>query len=187
MKTSILLLAFIFVSGTATLDAQTGTTKKATPVKKAAPTEEELQKTFEERFTEILNLVTTAGKDSVAGMATGLFGPKPEFGVYPTAKGKSLPYTSKEEYTFYSRWEYRAEFGKFQPGQEDKQLAMEEKITRLVQDNIAKTDWKQVTTTGKNDEKTKELLHYNKLAGGHHIRLKVSKRSSGNLIILTWD
>lgn len=183
----MLLLAFLVLSGGTLLNAQTGAGAKKTSVKTAAPTDEELQKTFDERFTEILNLVTTASRDSAAGVATGLFIPKPEFGIYPVAKGKKLPYTSKEEYTFYSRWEYRAEFGKFQPAQEDKQLAMEEKITKLVQDNIIKTDWKQVTTTKKDDDKTKELLHYNKLNGGHHIRLKVSKRSTGNVIILTWD
>jgi hypothetical protein len=187
MKKTILLMGMAFIFGTSALQAQTSSAKKATTTKKAAPTEEELKKIFDERFAEILNLVTVASKDSAAGVATGLFGTKKEFGVYPVNKGKSLPYTSQEEYTFYSRWEYRAEFGKFKPGQEAEQQAMEEKITKLVQDNISKTDWKQVTTTGKNDEKTKELLHYNNLKGMNHIRLKVSKRSSGNVIILTWN
>lgn len=180
-------MSLVLVFGGTGLQAQTGTAKKTATAKKAAPTEEELQKTFDERFAEILNLVTVASKDSAAGIATGLFGAKPEYGVYPVNKGKSLPYTTSEEYTFYSRWEYRAEFGKYKPGQEAQQLAMEEKITKLIQDNISKTNWKQVTTTGKNDEKTKELLHYNNLKGMNHIRLKVSKRSTGNVIILTWD
>lgn len=180
-------MALAVIFGGANLQAQTSSAKKATTAKKAAPTEEELQKTFDERFAEILNLVTVASKDSAAGVATGLFGSKPEFGVYPVNKGKSLPYATNEEYTFYSRWEYRAEFGKFKPGQEAQQSAMEEKITKLIQDNISKTNWKQVTTTGKNDDKTKELLHYNNLKGMNHIRLKVSKRSTGNVIILTWS
>lgn len=180
-------MALAITFGATSVQAQTSSAKKPSSAKKAAPTEEELQKTFDERFAEILNLVTVASKDSAAGVATGLFGTKKEFGVYPVNKGKNLPYTTKEEYTFYSRWEYRAEFGKFKPEQEAQQLAMEEKITKLVQDNIAKTNWKQVTTTGKNDDKTKELLHYNNLKGGNHIRLKVSKRSTGNVIILTWD
>lgn len=187
MKKTMLLLAFVAALGATDAQAQTGGTKKTATAKKAAPTEEELKQTFDERFAEILNLVTVASKDSAAGLATGLFNAKKEFGVYPVNKGKSLPYTTKEEYTFYSRWEYRAEFGKFKPEQEAEQLAMEEKIARLVQDNISKTSWKQVTTTAKNDEKTKELLHYNNIKGGNHIRLKVSKRSTGNVIILTWD
>lgn len=187
MKKTILLMALAAVFGGASVNAQTSVAKKATTTKKAAPSDEELKKIFDERFAEILNLVTVASKDSAAGVATGLFSAKKEYGVYPVNKGKSLPYTTQEEYTFYSRWEYRAEFGKFKPEQEAQQLAMEEKITQLVKENITKTTWKQVTTTAKNDDKTKELLHYNNLKGGNHIRLKVSKRSTGNVIILTWD
>lgn len=156
--------------------------KKATP--KADP-----QKTFDERFTEILSLITTVTTEQ-AGKESGLVGSPAIYGTsYPGTSNKKLPYTTSEEYTFYTsnKWGYRAEFGKFKPGQEAAQKEMEEKITKLLLDGLAKTDWKVVTSTAKDDEKTKELLHYNKLQGAHHIRLKVSKRSSGNLIILTWD
>ena len=104
MKKTILLIGLAIAFG-GHIEAQTSGAKKATTSQKGAPTEEELQKTFEERFGEILNLVTVASKDSAAGVATGLFGTKKEFGVYPVNKGKNLPYTTKEEYTFYSQWE----------------------------------------------------------------------------------
>lgn len=181
MKARIILLLLI-VPLSLVMNAQ----KK--PAAKAPKVDPEI--TFDERFSEILKLVTTANTEAL-GKETGLVGAVATFGTsYPVKAGKALPFANNEEYTWYQspidKWEYRAEFGKYKPGQEAAQQAMEEKITRLVLAGLAKTDWKEVTSTKKNDDKTKELLHYNKLTGGHHIRLKVSKRSSGNIIILTW-
>lgn len=183
MKTRIILLLLIFPLSFSFLHAQ----KK--PTAKTAKVDPEI--TFDERFAEIFKLLTTATTE-VLGKESGLVGATATFGTsYPAKTGKALPFATSEEYTWYpspiDKWEYRAEFGKFKPGQEAAQQAMEEKITKLVLAGLAKTDWKAVTSTAKNDEKTKELLHYNQLKGGHHIRLKVSKRSSGNIIILTWD
>ncbi len=183
MKARIILLLLIFPLSITVMHAQ----KK--PAAKAPKVDPEI--TFDERFAEIFKLLTTATTEPL-GKESGLVAAVATFGTsYPAKAGKTLPFATQEEYTWYQapidKWEYRAEFGKFKPGQEAAQQAMEEKITRLVLAALAKTDWKVVTTTAKNDDKTKELLHYNKLQGGHHIRLKVSKRSSGNLIILTWD
>lgn len=152
-----------------------------------AANDEAVQKLFKERLAEILGLITKAGTDSVAGLRSGLFGSKPESGLYPVAKRKKLPYTSKEAYTFYGKWEYRAEFGTFKPGQEAKQHAIAEKISRLVQDHVSGTDWEPVNTRSQSDPGSRELLHYTIPRGRHHLRVKIWAAHNGNTILLFLD
>lgn len=180
-----LLFALAFVPGIPIMNAQSQPVK--TPVTTKAANDEAVQKLFKERFAEILNLITRVGTDSLAGLRSGLFGSTPEYSIYPVAKRKKLPYTSKEEYTFYAKWEYRAEFGTFKPGQEARQQVMEEKITRLVQDHISGTDWKLVSTSSQSDRGSKELLHYTIPQGRHHLRVKVWPGSNGTIIMLFLD
>lgn len=185
MKKTGLLLILAFVSGLPVINAQLRPAKTGLTAK--AANDEALQKLFKERLAEILGLVTASGSDSLAGLRSGLLGAKPEYGIYPVAKRKKLPYTSKEEYTFYARWEYRAEFGTFKPGQEARQQAMEEKISRLVQDHISETNWLPVNTTSQSDPGSKELLHYTIPQGRHHLRVKVWRGSNGHIIMLFLD
>lgn len=144
--------------------------------------------TFMKNFTALFNLTNTATTEA-EGPASGLMVDKPEYGAYALKPGKGLPGAEDEAMTFYEtgkKWGYYAKFGKFAAGQEAAQQAKEEKLTRWVLAGIANAGWDVVKPRPNSDPTMRMLVHYNNIKTGRYIMLWVSKRSSGNVIILSW-
>jgi hypothetical protein len=170
MKKLILILGLCMPFGVAEMNAQKTTTTASDP-----------QKKFSARLAEILAMVTTATTED-AGKMSGLLGVSKGYGQYPAKAGKGLPTVVNEQYTWYGskvRWEYRAEFGRYQADKEAELTAMKEKATKLVQDYMATTTWKQLTPA-----KADVLLDYENPENKRRVKLKVmSSTSAGNAVI----
>ena len=144
--------------------------------------------TFMKNFTALFNLTNTATTEA-EGPVSGLMVDKPEYGAYALKAGKGLPGAEDEAMTFYEagkKWGYYAKFGKFVAGQEAAQQAKEEKLTKLVMAGIENSGWQAVKPRPNSDPSMRMLVHYNNIKTGRYIMLWVSKRASGNVIILSW-
>ncbi len=172
MKKIILILGLCMPFGAAVMQAQT----------KTAASANDSQKKFSTRLGEILTMVTTATTED-AGKASGLLGVSKGYAQYPAKAGKGLPTVVNEQYTWYNskvRWEYRAEFGRYQADKEAELTAMKEKATKLVQDYMSTTNWKQLTS-----EKADVLLDYENGETKRHVKLKVmTSKTAGSAVIL---
>jgi hypothetical protein len=172
MKKLILILGLCMPFGAAVVHAQT----------KTAASANDPQKKFNTRLGEILTMVTTATTED-AGKTSGLLGVSKGYGQYPAKAGKGLPTVANEQYTWYNsktRWEYHAEFGRYQADKEAELTAMKEKATKMVQDYMSTTNWKQLSS-----DKADVLLDYENEETKRRVKLKVmTSKTAGSAVIL---
>lgn len=145
--------------------------------------------TFQKQFEEMFALVNTDSSTVETGKKSGLLNATPEFKTelstsYKANPKKKMPFATKEDYEYSvsnKTWTYNASFGKYTAAQETQQKEMEDKLLKLVKDCMAKTDWPLVANMAESNS-TKYLLNYRNSKTKRSLSLRISKRSTENVI-----